>query len=79
MANKLIVREARGYAWGKITVRISWAGGGFSEVWINESGIGEFTGTGTIDTITAYGETLPPDPSKVYGDTTVMAKSSRNH
>lgn len=79
MANVLIVRDARGYPWGRITVRISWAGGGHSEVWIGESGSGEFLGTGIIDLIAAYGEPLSPNQVRIYGDTTVIAKSSRNH
>ena len=80
MANSLILRERRGYPWGKVSATILWVGGGQSSVWVDESGVGEFNlNSGVIDKIKAAGETLYPTPAKVSGDTQVMAKSSNNH
>jgi len=80
MANRLILRERRGYPWGKLTATIFWVGGGQSSVWVDDSGVGEFhLSSGVIDYIKVAGETLYPSPAKVNGDTQVMAKSSNNH
>jgi hypothetical protein len=80
MANSLILRDRRGYPWGKVTATILWAGGGQSKVWVDESGIGEFNlSSGVIEKIIVAGETLPPSPAKVNGNTQVMAKSGNSH
>jgi hypothetical protein len=81
MANNLILRDRRGYPWGKVTATIIWVSGGQSKVWVNESGIGEFNlSSGVIDKIIVAGETLYPLSSpKVNGSTQVMAKSDNNH
>lgn len=81
MANSLILRERRGYPWGKVTATIFWVGGGQSSVWVDESGVGEFNlSSGVIDYIKVAGETLyNAKPAKVNGDTQVMAKSDNSH
>lgn len=80
MANSLVLRERRGYPWGKVTATIFWVSGGQSKVWIDESGLGEFNlSSGVIEKIVVAGETLFPSPAKVNGSTQVMAKSSNNH
>lgn len=79
MANRLILRDNRDYPWGKVTAHIFWVGGGQDSVWVNESGIGEFSGTGNIKHVDVAGEILYSDPSRVDGRTTVMARSNRSH
>lgn len=79
MSNRLILQDRRGYPWGKVTARIMWAGGGQDKVWVNESGIGEFNGSGVISEIIVAGESLPPEPARVSGNTTVRARSERAH
>ncbi len=75
MANSLILRERRGYPWGKVTATILWVGGGQSSVWVDESGVGEFNlNSGVIDKIKAAGGTLYPTPGKESGDTQTIAK-----
>lgn len=78
MANRLILRDRRGYPWGKVEATIRWRGGGFSKAWVSESGRGEFGGSGYIDEIIVAGEKVDFDPPKVDGRTTVFAQSNKN-
>ena len=80
MANNLVLRERRGYPWGKVTATIFWVGGGQSKVWVDESGVGEFNlSSGVIEKIAVAGEILYPKPAIVNGNTQVLAKSDSNH
>ena len=79
MANVLILEDRRNDPWVKVNVRIFWEGGGQDGVWINESGRGEFNGSGIIDHIVVAGETIVPRPRKVDGRTTIMAASRDAH
>ena len=80
MANRLILRDRRGYPWGNVTATIRWIGGGFSKAWVNSSGRGEFGGSGIIDYVEVAGEKIKDiDPSKVDGNTSVVVRSNKNH
>jgi len=79
MANRLILKDGRGYPWGRVEATIRWRGGGFSKAWISESGRGEFGGSGYINEIVVAGEKVFFEPSRVDGRTTVFAQSTKNH
>lgn len=79
MANVLVLEDRRNDPWGKVDVRIFWEGGGQDGVWVNESGRGEFNGSGTIDHIVVAGESIRTTPRKVDGRTTIMAISRDAH
>ena len=80
MANRLILKERRGYPWGKVEATIRWRGGGFSKVWVDSQGRGEFSGTGFIDHVIVAGENIHDvHPLKVDGRTSVVVQSNRNH
>lgn len=80
MSNRLILKERRGYPWGKVEATIRWRGGGFSKVWVDSQGRGEFSGTGHIDYVTVAGEKITDVyPKKVDGRTAIVVQSDRNH
>jgi hypothetical protein len=78
MANRLILRDRRKDPWGRVNVRIFWQGGGQDGVWIDETGMGEFGGTGIVSHIVAAGEEIPI-MRKVDGTTSIVAISKDTH
>lgn len=78
MANRLILRDRRKDPWGKVDVRLFWEGGGQDGVWVNESGVGEFSGTGVVSHIVAAGEKIPIT-QRVDGRTSIVAISDNSH
>lgn len=76
--NTLILIDRRGDPWKKVNVTIIWKGGGRDHVWINDSGRGEFSGTGIVIEVQAPGETIPQYAS-VNGSSTIVAKSKNAH
>jgi len=78
MANRLILRDRRKEAWGKVNTRVFWEGGGQDSVWVNETGAGEFNGTGVVSYIEAAGEKIPV-VQKVDGSTSIVAISQNTH
>ena len=80
MANRLVLRERRGYPWGNVEARVMWSGGGQDKVWVDSSGIGEFYGSGDIRVIKVAGESIYNfHPPTVNGNTTVTATSDNAH
>lgn len=79
MPNLLVLEDRRNDPWGKVSARIIWEGGGQSEVWVGESGRGEFSGSGLIQYIKVAGEEIPVTPRKVDGRTTIIAVSKYAH
>lgn len=78
MANRLILRDRRKDPWGKVTARVFWEGGGQDSVWVNESGNGEFNGTGVVSYIDVAGEKISI-VQKVDGGTSIVAISQNTH
>ncbi len=78
MANTLILVDRRDYPIRKATATLVWRGGGYDHVWVDDSGHGQFNGTGTIITVRIPGEDIEVYKS-VNGSTTVVARSERNH
>ncbi len=78
MSNRLILRDRRKDAWGKVNARVFWEGGGQDSVWVNETGIGEFKGTGVVSYIEAAGEKIIV-VQKVDGSTSIVAISENTH
>jgi hypothetical protein len=79
MANTLVLEDRRSQPWGKVDARVFWEGGGQDGVWVNESGRGEFPGSGTILYIKVASEEITPTPRKVDGRTTIIAVSRNTH
>lgn len=78
MANRLILRDRRKDPWGKVNVRLFWEGGGQSSVWVDESGNGEFNGTGIVSHIIAADEKIVL-MDKVNGSSSIVAVSRNAH
>lgn len=78
MANRLILRDRRKDPWGKVNVRLFWEGSGQDGIWIDESGSGEFGGTGVVSHIVVGGETINI-VERVNGSSTIVAISRNNH
>lgn len=78
MANHLILRDRRREPWGKVSARIFWEGGGQDSVWVNEAGVGDFSGTGVVTHIVVAGEEIVI-MRKVDGSTTIPAISENAH
>ena len=78
MANTLILVDKGGNPWKKVNVRIEWNGGGYDHVWVDESGRGSFSGTGTVNAVHAPGEVIY-QRQVVKGDTTFIAQSDNAH
>jgi hypothetical protein len=78
MANTLILVDRLDYPIRKVTATLVWRGGGYSRVWVDDSGRGQFNGTGIVITVRIPGEDLDVYKT-VNGSTTVVAKSDRNH
>jgi hypothetical protein len=78
MANTLILIDRRDDPWKKANVTLSWKGGGFCKVWVDESGRGQFGGSGVVIEAQVAGEKIPIY-KEVNGNTTVVAKSDRAH
>ena len=78
MANTLILVDRRDDPWKKVNVILHWKGGGSDRVWVNESGRGNFGGTGTITRVQAPGDEIPVY-EKVNGSTTFVARSKNAH
>jgi hypothetical protein len=78
MANTLILVDRRDDPWKKVNVTLRWKGGGHDRVWVDNTGRGQFGGTGTIVEVRAPGETIPVY-QEVNGSTTIVAKSKRAH
>ena len=78
MANRLLLRDRQKNTWGRIDARVFWEGGGQDGVWVNESGTGEFDGTGIISYVEAAGEKIPI-VQKADGSTTIVAVSQNVH
>lgn len=78
MANRLILRDRRKDPWGKVNARVFWEGGGQDSVWVNESGSGEFNGTGVVSYIEVAGEKISI-VQKVDGGTSIVAISKNTH
>ena len=76
--NTLILVDRRDDPWGKVTATVIWSGGGRDHVWINSSGKGEFSGSGTVKEIQVAGETIRVY-QKVNGSSTVVARSKKSH
>ena len=78
MANTLILVDRRDDPWKRVNVTLCWKGGGYDHVWVDESGRGQFGGTGTIIEVQAPGEKIPVY-EEVKGNTTIVAKSKNAH
>ncbi|MCZ7670431.1 MAG: hypothetical protein M5U34_26360 [Chloroflexi bacterium] len=78
MANRLILRDRRKDPWGKVNARIFWEGGGQDNIWVNESGNGEFSGTGIVSDVEVAGEKISI-VQKVDGSTSIIAISRNTH
>ncbi|NMC45526.1 MAG: hypothetical protein GYA52_01710 [Chloroflexi bacterium] len=78
MANTLILVDRRDDPWRKATVTLSWKGGGYSKVWVDDSGRGAFSGSGVVMEAQVAGEKIPVY-RPVNGSTTIVVKSDRAH
>ena len=78
MANRLILRDKRKDAWGKVNARIFWEGGGQDGIWVNDAGIGEFSGTGVVSFIEVAGEKIHI-VQRVDGSSSIIAISQNTH
>lgn len=78
MANTLILVDRRDDPWKRVNVTVVWKGGGSDRVWVDESGRGSFSGSGTIIAVQAPGEKIPVY-KEVNGSTTFVAKSENAH
>lgn len=78
MPNTLILIDRRDYPIKKVTAVVEWSGGGRDHVWVDDSGHGQFSGSGTVTVVQIPGETLKCYQS-VNGSTTVVARSDRSH
>jgi hypothetical protein len=78
MPNRLILRDRRKEPWGKVNVRLFWEGGGQDGVWVDESGNGEFGGTGVVSHIIVAGETIAIT-KRVDGRASIVAISANTH
>jgi len=78
MANRLILRDRRKDPWGKVNVRLFWEGGGQDGIWVDESGSGEFGGSGVVSHVVAGGETIKI-VERVTGNSTIVAISRNAH
>lgn len=78
MANTLILVDPRDNPVRKVTAVIEWQGGGYDHVWVDDTGRGQFSGTGTILKVTIPGDGVPLY-QKVNGSTTVVAPLQKNH
>ena len=78
MANTLILVDRRDNPWRKVNVTLRWDGGGSDRVWVNDSGRGDFYGTGLITEVQAPGETIRVH-EKVNGNSTIVARSRNAH
>jgi hypothetical protein len=78
MANTLILIDKRDDPWRKANVTLVWQGGGYDHVWVDESGRGQFGGSGTVLEAQVGGEKIPVY-KKVNGNSTIVAKSDRTH
>jgi len=59
-------------------VTLAWKGGGYDHVWVDDSGRGQFSGSGTILEVQVAGEKIPVY-QEVNGSTTFVARSDRSH
>lgn len=78
MANTIILVDRRDDPWKKVNVTLAWKGGGYDHVWVDDSGRGQFSGSGTILEVQVAGEKIPVY-QEVNGSTTFVAKSDRSH
>ncbi|NSW53443.1 MAG: hypothetical protein HPY85_13140 [Anaerolineae bacterium] len=78
MANTIILFDRRNDPWKKVTVRVCWNSGGSDKVWVNESGRGNFDGSGVVSEVIAPGESIPCY-QKVNGNSTIVVKSEKSH
>ena len=78
MANRLVLRDRKKNPWGKVNARVFWEGGGQDSVWVNESGNGEFSGTGVVSYISVASEKISI-VQRVDGNTSIVAISQYAH
>ena len=78
MANRLILRDRRKDPWVKVSARIFWEGGGQDSVWVDESGNGEFGGSGVVSHVIVAGEKMTI-LQRVNGSTSIVAISQNSH
>ncbi|QRN82096.1 hypothetical protein JR338_06485 [Chloroflexota bacterium] len=78
MANTLILVDRRDYPIKKVTATLEWRGGGYDHVWVDDSGRGQFSGTGTIVIIKIPGDSTPCYQT-VNGSSTVIGKFDKSH
>ena len=78
MANTIILVDRRDDPWKKVNVTLAWKGGGYDHVWVDDSGRGQFSGSGTILEVQLAGEKIPAY-QEVNGSTTFVVKSDKSH
>jgi len=76
--NTLILVDRRDDPWSNVTATVIWNSGGRDHVWINSSGRGEFSGSGTVKEVQVAGETIRVY-QKVNGNSTVVVRSTKAH
>lgn len=78
MANTIILVDRRDDPWKRVNVTIVWRDGGYDHVWIDDSGRGQFSGTGVVKAVQVAGETISVY-REVNGSSTFEAKSENAH
>lgn len=78
MANTIILVDRRDDPIKRANVTLVWKGGGYDHLQVDESGRGQFYGSGTILEVRIASEKIPVS-KKVNGSTTFVAQSDRSH